>query len=139
MERDSPFLNWRYYDSRGGEYVVRSVEEQGRLLGYCVTKPTRPRAWIADLIAQLSRPDVARAFVRDATPIASEGGAVTVDPIQLRGHPHTRVLLEEGFLPRDYPHILTMTNFTARQHAELRFLETRDARVHVAPGDFDHI
>ena len=38
IERTKDYLNWRYCDPRGGEYIVKTAEEDGRILGYSVLR-----------------------------------------------------------------------------------------------------
>jgi GNAT superfamily N-acetyltransferase len=41
IERNRDYLNWRYCDSRGGEYIVKIAERESKILGYIVLRKKR--------------------------------------------------------------------------------------------------
>jgi len=41
IERKRDYLNWRYCDTRAGDFVVKQAEEDGRILGYVVLRINR--------------------------------------------------------------------------------------------------
>ena len=71
VERRQDYLNWRYCDSRGGNYRVFIAEEEESLIGYCVVMINRynkdyPRGYIVDLLKLPNRFDVSEALIQEA-------------------------------------------------------------------------
>ena len=56
-------MNWRFCDSRGGNYVVKMAEENGSILGYIILRINKiredyPIGYIVDLLTLPERLDV---------------------------------------------------------------------------------
>ena len=69
--KNSKYLNWRYCDPRGGEYVVKQAVYNDRVLGYCVLRLNErienyPLGYIVDLLVLPQRLDVTEALIKDA-------------------------------------------------------------------------
>lgn len=71
VARTQDFLNWRYCDPRGGRYRVTSVEENRKLIGYCVSRINNfnieyPKGIIVDILSLPGREDVTEILLVDA-------------------------------------------------------------------------
>jgi hypothetical protein len=63
VQRDRDYLNWRYCDPRGGNYIVKVAEAESRILGFIILRINRydvkyPVGYIVDLLALPDRLDV---------------------------------------------------------------------------------
>jgi len=102
-ERKSKYLNWRYCDPRGGNYIVKVVEEKDDLLGYCVLNINRyledyPIGYILDLLALPGRTDAAESLIYDAVRFFDEERINLINYLIPRGHPYQKLLGKFGFL-----------------------------------------
>ena len=135
-ERTGEFLRWRYGDRRAGPFVVRTVAEGDRLLGYLVLRSGAATAYVADLLALPGREDVVDVLVGDAVDLAAKAGTALVGCWLPRRHPYRRSLVRHGFF-------VTRRDAGVSYHAvdmdpeELRFLEDPQTRVHYTIGDTD--
>ena len=136
--RDATYLNWRFCDPRGGPFVVRLAEEQGRPLGYAVLLATPNRAVIADLLVLPDRLDVARGLVSDALDHFRSRGAPSVAVRTVERHPYNEVFLRAGFQPRKASAVLGCYP-EAPDAAAYDVLRNPRARVHFMYADTDHI
>jgi len=136
--RDTEYLNWRFCDPRGGDFVVRAAEESGRLLGYAATRIDGAEAVVADLLTLPGRPDVVRALVADAIDVARAGGALVLRADLPRRHPYRDALRESGFVstPANTSFGYEMWRGDAQETA---FLRSTSARVHLMNADADHM
>jgi len=71
IERTRDYLNWRYCNSRGGDFIVKQAKEDGHILGFIVLGVNRlrlnyPIGFIVDLLTLPSRLDVADALIGNA-------------------------------------------------------------------------
>jgi hypothetical protein len=71
LERSREYLNWRYCDHRGGNYVIRQAEEDGDIVGYIVFRVNRfendyPTGFIVDLCTLSDRKDCENALIAEA-------------------------------------------------------------------------
>lgn len=136
--RERAFLNWRYCDRRGGDFVVRGATAGDEVLGYAVYRLEGERAYIADLLALPGRSDVVRALVEDVQQGARAKGAATLICWMTQAHEYARVIKGLGFID-------------ARRQTGLAWRPMRDgvphvalladphARIHVTLGDSDLI
>jgi hypothetical protein len=129
-------LEWRYCDRRAGPFVVRTVDEDGAMLGYAVHRLGRPRGMLVDLLALPGREDVAEALARDAVTQLVESGCAEVICWLPHAHPYRAVLQRVGFLtlPRSKDIRWRPERLAP---AELEFLDSPDARVHFMMGSTD--
>jgi GNAT superfamily N-acetyltransferase len=136
LVRTKDVMNWRYSDARAGNFTIVIAEHNGMLLGYALTRCSRGRGYIADLLALPGRSDVAEGLVRAAL-------------VQLRGQPLERI---ECWLPARHPYqpLLRDLGFAPRKsrvraryrpfltsERELELLRHPDARIHFTAGDTD--
>ena len=111
VERNQDYLNWRYSDPRGGNYIRKKAENDERILGYIILRINRykreyPIGYIVDLLTIPDRIDVANDLITNAIRLFDN---LSVNMIQYWGvqkHPHESLLRKHGFLKtRKEPHI----------------------------------
>jgi len=140
VSRSMRFLNGRYCDPRGGNYVVKQAVENDRVLGFLVLKINRyqdyPVGFIVDLLAIPERFDVVEALIVSAMSYF-EANDVNIVNVQLvKGHPNTGILEKMGFLDSRINIRLFYIPFTDEQ-AITEMNRVKQSRVHVSWGDHD--
>jgi GNAT superfamily N-acetyltransferase len=144
VERSKDYLNWRYCDPRGGDYIVRMAEADGRVLGFIVLRINRyvedyPRGYVADLISLPNRFDVVDALVGDAIRFFDELDINTISVQVIREHPYERIFKRYGFLQGSYK-ISTFYRTLGLLGDELNKFQTSSSeRMHFEYGDYDAI
>lgn len=103
VERTKNYLNWRFCDPRGGDYVCKVAENNGNVLGYVVLRINRlresyPQGTIVDLLTLPQRLDVLEALVSHACQYFDNGDINSVNTLIVKGHPHEAVLKRFGFI-----------------------------------------
>jgi len=102
-ERSREYLNWRYCDPRGGNYIIKKAEEDEHLVGYIVLRINRydqdyPKGFIVDLCTLTNRLDCADALIASAIGFFDERKVNITSYRALKGHPHERLFGRYGFL-----------------------------------------
>lgn len=135
-DRSIPYLNWRFCDERAGPFTVRLAQQDGKFLGYAVTRVLNKRAHLADILVLPGQPAVAEALVRDAVDLAKTAGADSIHTRLPKRHPYRSALVRTGFF--DVGHVAG--ELVAARHmpaADLAFLDREDARIHSVLADSD--
>ncbi len=139
VERNLDRLNWRYLDSRGGEFIVRQAKENGKILGYIVIRINRylkdyPMGYIIYLLTIPGRLDVADKLLKDALNVFDESKVNIITGLFVQNHPIKKVLNWNGFLNS----MEKINIFLGAE--ELDELKDSDpSKIHFTLGDFDHI
>jgi hypothetical protein len=137
-ERSAEFLRWRYGDRRSGPFVVRSIADRDRLLGYAVFRADGAKAYLADLLALPGRDDVIETLVADAVALAHRGGASGLECWLSGRHPYRAALRRQGFFDSRLD-IGVEFHPIAATAEDLRCLHDPHARVHFQMGDTDMV
>jgi hypothetical protein len=135
-ERTAEFLRWRYGDRRAGPFVVRSIVERDRLLGYAVLRLAGAKAYLADLLAVPGRIDVIETLLADALRLAQRAGAAGVECWLSNPHPYRAALRRQGFVDSRL-NVGVVYHPIAATTEDLRCLSDPAARVHFQMGDSD--
>ena len=103
MERTKDYLNWRYCDPRGGNYIVKIAEKKGDILGYSITRINKyeieyPTGYIVDIITLPNRFDVFNILVKNAVQHFNDNNINLVQSLVIKNHFHERLLRSHGFL-----------------------------------------
>lgn len=103
VDRGKDYLNWRYNDPKAGNYIVKTVEKNGRLQGYLVFFNNRfieeyPIGYIVDVIVEPGRDDVLRVLIESALQELDSEGVNIVNYLNVKGHHYEKVFSEYGFL-----------------------------------------
>ena len=137
-ERSAEYLQWRYGDRRAGPFVVRSISDRGRLLGYAVLRLAGTKAYLADLLALPGRIDVLERLVADAVTLAHSDGASGLECWLSGGHPYRGALRRQGFFDSRLDVGVEFHPIAATAE-DLRCLRDPHARVHFQMGDTDMV
>jgi hypothetical protein len=103
VERSQEYLNWRYCDPRGGNFIVKTIEEEEQILGYEVLGVTYrleeyPIGYVLELLALPDRPDAADALVKEALDYFDSKKVNIVNYQVVGGHPYEGIFKGRGFL-----------------------------------------
>jgi len=144
VERNKDYLNWRYCDSRGGNYVVKVAEIGGQELGYIVLRVNKyrenyPVGYIVDLCTLPDRLDVANALVRDAVQYFDDRNVNVIRCQVIKNHPYEKIFKRYGFLNKRHRiHVFCIPHATISD--ELIKLQTNSPnKAHFVYGDYDEI
>ena len=137
-ERSDEYLRWRYGDRRAGPFVVRSISDRDRLLGYAVSarlerKPTSPissRSRAASMCSKRWSPTPSRSRIA--------AGASGVECWLSGGHPYRAALRRQGFFDSRLDVGVEFHPIAATAE-DLRCLRDPHARLHFQMGDTDMV
>jgi hypothetical protein len=135
IARTQDMLNWRYCDPRAGMFVIRTAEEQGRLLGYAVLRVTNGTGHIADLLALPGRTDVAQSLVVDALDYFQGRAVPSVQCWCATRHPYEQLLASLGFVNKRRTIHLDWVAFTSKPDRAV--LKSDRLALHYMAGDTD--
>jgi hypothetical protein len=137
-ERSPEYLRWRYGDRRAGPFIVRTIAEDERLLGYAILRTAGAKAFVADVLAVPGRLDVVESLLADAVALARRSGAAGIECWLSKGHPYRAALRRQGLFDS---HIDVGVQFHPIEASadDLRCLGDPRARVHFQMGDTDLI
>ena len=135
--RDREHLNWRYCDPRAGVYSVRAAERDGDLAGFIVTAFRGGDSQLVDVLALPGDEGALRALIEDAIAALRDEGGTSLTVLMPRSHPYRETFHRYGFVPTKW---VSNMGYREREDSLLDFVESdKDARLHVAFGDTDHI
>jgi hypothetical protein len=143
IERSRDYLNWRYCDPRGGDYLVNIAQTGAKILGYMVLRTDRhqqdyPIGYIVDLLTLPNRLDVATVLVEEAVNYFDEHDINMILSLVIKNHPYEAILKRNGFITKRERTPLLYREFVEVE--ELRRLEADSPRrIHFAYGDLDVI
>ena len=117
LERSPEYLNWRYCDHRGGNYVIRQAEEDGEIIGYIVFRVNRyekeyPTGYVVDLCTLPNRQDCENALIAEAVGYFDDLKVNVVNYVINKGHPFESRFKRFGFLD-SRSNIYVGTHFTS--------------------------
>ena len=102
LVRDDAYLNWRYCDARGGNFIVLQASENGVLMGYVVAElrisGDEAEGFLMDLFTVPERPDVKYELTKN---IIESLEAHDVNSVHFKaavGHPSLDILKSMGFV-----------------------------------------
>lgn len=138
VERNREFLNWRYGDRRGGEFLIEQAKRGDDLLGYVVLeKRERDRiseGYVADLLAE--DVDVAASLLKDGLKTLQDLGVGTFHYRAVKNHPYLGIMRRYGFVAA--PRMIDMhvlCQFDEPEEAE-PLLQAAPGRLYFNYGDY---
>jgi len=134
--RTKDVMNWRYADPRAGNFTIAIAEHDGELLGYVITRCSRGRGYIADLLALPDRVDVASALTHHALTSLRSQELERIECWLPARHPYQTSLRDLGFVRRN-SHLLVRYRPFLTSAQELELLQEPTTRVHFTAGDTD--
>jgi hypothetical protein len=136
--RDARYLNWRYYDKRGGASTVLLARRGDELLGYAALRVSKGKGYLADVLVLPGRTDVAASLASEALRRLQAAGVEKAECWIPASHPYRKALAEAGFSRLRRTKRFTYEPLQATE-ADLSFLDDREASAHLTAGDTDLI
>jgi hypothetical protein len=142
--RNDKYLNWRYCDKRGGNYIIKIAEKDSKILGYIVYRVNRyveeyPTGNIVDLLALEDRLDVAESLLESAWDHFRMEDVNLALFRMIEGHSYEKIAKRLGFISHPKK-ILTFIRFFGIREEELKPIHTSNPnRIHLVEGDYDTI
>ena len=143
QERNKKHLNWRYCDSRGGDYAIKQAEEDGSITGYIVMRVNRyredyPMGYIIDLMTLPDRFDVADALIKEAIHYLDELEVNIIQCCTVKDHPYEKLYQRHGLMNQRTQ--LFVSYLPIQVGSEINEFEKAQAsRLMYQLGDTDHI
>ncbi len=136
--RRAAYLNWRYADLRGGNYTIKVAEQDGRILGYVVSRLSHGRGFLADLLAVPDRKDVVRSLVAESIGDLYKKGASEVECWLPEYHPYWDAVSRYPFEhKRRSIHYGIAPSKEYESDVSIAFREDKKAAIHITMGDSD--
>jgi hypothetical protein len=141
VERTRDYLNWRYCDPAGGNFVTRIVEDGDKILGYCVLRINKikkkyPVGFIVDIISLPNRLDVIELLMKDALDYFDRNNVNAVKCWVLEGHPYEKIVKRQGFF---YSRIIRPLFYHILSDISDEMLVYPIEKIHFVYGDYDAI
>ena len=142
-ERRREYLNWRFCDQRGGRYVIKKAEDEGKTLGFIVLRINRDRieypvGIVADIVARSERPEVNDLLIADAVDYFDEHGVNAAYSLAIKNNPIAKSLRKHGFI--NSRTVLSFTLFPLTEPSQLQSIVAKPAgKYHFLYGDFDEV
>jgi hypothetical protein len=143
VERSRDYLNWRYCDPRGGDYLVKIAQTDAKILGYMVLRTDRHQldyaiGYIVDLLTLPNRIDVATALVENAISYFDGHHINMILCMLMKNHPYEAILKRNGFITKRERIPLFYKDYTEVKELERREIHS-PSRIHLVYGDLDVI
>ena len=145
-EINKEYLNWRYCDSRGGNYIINVAQKEDEILGYSVLRINKkieeyPQGFIVDLLVIPDRIDVFAKLISNAVDFFKVNKVNIIHCFYVKND-LSKILGKYGFLDSrsrpyiDYPPLQENTGI----YIELEKLHSGSKnRVHMVSGSHDWI
>jgi len=101
--RDMEYLNWRYCDPRGGDFIIHLAEDNDIILGFSVLiinryKNDYPVGFIVDLLALKDRLDVVDSLLSKAVDYFDANNINIINYQIVKNHPYEAIFKKHGFV-----------------------------------------
>jgi len=101
--KDMKYLNWRYVEKPGDEYIIFLAKRQEEIIGYIVFKSKSDpmtRGFIVDILTLPGEDIVAELLISKAIEYFQGEGALTISCVMLQDTSYYRTLRKLGFMHR---------------------------------------
>jgi len=145
IEKKKEYLNWRYCDPRGGEFLVKIAESERRILGYIVLRIKCSQeanlqnsvGYIVDLLTLPDRFDVAEALLDEGTQYFDENFVNLIQSFIVKNHPTETLFRKRFFLNSRINFSIAYKSFDISSRIDS--LKNPGERIHIQYGDTDWI
>jgi hypothetical protein len=142
VQRTREYVNWRYCDPRGGDYIIKMAEADGKILGYSVLrinsyKKDYLNGSIVDLINLPKRLDVSEGLVKDAVNFFDSNNINIIQCQIIKYHQNEAIVKKFGFVDSRFRHFMHYVP-KIEIDEELKKLQRSTAnQIHYVYGDYD--
>jgi hypothetical protein len=143
FERDRSFLNWRYCDKRGGNFIINQASEGENIVGYSVIRINKlrkeyPVGFVADLITLPNRLDVSEILLKEIDEHLSKQKVNIIHSIAITGNIKDKLLIKHGYLTYLEKYYLLYSPYDLGNEHDV-FIKSTPNRLHFEYGDLDWI
>ncbi len=139
IERNQEYLNYRYCDSRAGDYKVKAVYRRDEMLGYCVLDLTqRNQAKILDFMTLSGEKDAADTLLLHVLDYITENKRNSVILWVVNNSEFYRVFMRNNFVKAKEirPHLYFNSRVVEMEEWD-KIHSLNPKRVHFVLGDTD--
>ncbi len=143
--KDRPYLNWRYTDTRAGQFEIRQATEGKQVLGYCFLRINRfrkdyPIGYIMDLITLPEHTNAADFLIRDAVEYFDRNNVNIINCLLVEKHHYKKILNKHGFInSRTKIHLFHKDIASNSGISEIINNLNNPERIHFTYGDIDSL
>ncbi len=102
LEKNQKYLNWRYCDSRGGQYITKAAVGSEGILGFVVYllmgEDEYFEGYLSELLTLPNRLDVASALLKSSCDYFDDHDVNSINYSVVDGHPYQALSESEGFI-----------------------------------------
>ncbi len=144
LKRESRYMNWKYFDKRNGNYIVKTVEENKEIIGYIVLRINRylkdyPIGYLIDFLVLKNRNDVIDHLLANALYYFDKYNVNIVNCLIVKGHPYEKILKKQGFIDSRQK-FNVITNFESMDKGEgLDARACKPREIYFSYGDIDSL
>jgi hypothetical protein len=144
VRRDREFLNWRYADTRAGNFCVICAEDEDQLVGYIVLRVNRqdvdyPIGYVADLLCEPGREDVAHSMLANSLDYFDQHSVNAVHCLVPQLHPYRKIFGAHGFLDTRERRIVFLRANKPMEQQMAALERIAPGEVYYTYGDIDTI
>lgn len=144
IERKKDYLNWRYCDSRGGNYTVKIAVNNGHILGYMIIRVNRyikeyPIGYIVDIITLPNSYYVVNKLVKNAIEYFDGNNINLIQSLVIKHHPYEEIFRAHGFVNIRRKLYLNYPPNVRIDDALNTFHKSPIDRIYFSFGDYDSI
>ena len=143
--RDMEYLNWRYCDPRGGDFIIHLAEDNDIILGFSVLiinryKNDYPVGFIVDLLALKDRLDVVDSLLSKAVDYFDANNINIINYQIVKNHPYEAIFKKHGFVDsRIRTYIFNDFEGAEEKEKYANLKKSPANRVYYSYGDIDSL
>jgi GNAT superfamily N-acetyltransferase len=139
-ERTEKYLNWRYCDPRGGNYVVKCAQEKDQIIGYVVLRINKkekkyPVGYIVDIFTLPNRDEITNALLAASVHFFDKNSINTIHLRLVRGHSYGKLLRKFGFMNSIKKKMVFFRPYGEVENEITRILSDTTSNIHITYGD----
>ena len=140
--RDHRYLNWRYCDKRGGNYIIKIAEENKQILGYIVLRINKyneeyPIGYIIDLLTIQNRLDVVDSLLKHAIEFFHNNNINVILYRIIKNHSYEKIAKKYGFINDPSKIVNFYKLFEINEEDFFKFRLSNADKIHFVLGDYD--
>lgn len=143
VEKSVSYLNWRYCDVRGGEYIIRNVTLGESVVGFIVLRINKyrgyPTGYIVELLVHRDHFDAAYLLMEFALKFFEENNVNVVRTWVVEDHPYREIIESFGFINSRSPPPTVIMKPVLTDEDYYNFKAADDPEIHFCIGDTEWI
>lgn len=139
-ERTKEYMNWRYCDSRGGDYSVKCIQDEDNLYGYIILrinkmKKNYPVGYIVDMLTLPERSDITHALISAAVDYFDRRHVNIIHSRLVKGHPYGKILKKYGFINSTEKKLFFFRPYEAAGGELAQIISTSPSKIYINYGE----